>query len=93
MRVILEREGVTPDTADKGGRIPLPWAAEKGFRVIAKRLLEREDLTLGTTVVKPYSCLADGGGHGDIVQMLWGREDVTPTWRVKMAEHLSHGQQ
>ena len=45
IKLLLEQEGVTPNTTDKEGRTPLSWAAEKGHDDIVKMLLGREDIT------------------------------------------------
>jgi len=34
VKIILEREDVTPDAPDKGGRTPLSWAAELGHNTV-----------------------------------------------------------
>lgn len=48
MKTLLEREDVTPNTADKSGRTPLSWAAGNGYESMVKMLLEREDVTPDT---------------------------------------------
>ena len=43
--MLLEREGVNPNTADgEYGQTPLLWAAQRGYEGIVKLLLERADL-------------------------------------------------
>ena len=80
VKILLEQEGITPDTADKDGGTPLSWAAGTGHGSIVQMLLEREDVTSGSADEEGRTPLswAARGGHGDIVQMLWGWKDLTP---------------
>jgi len=43
--MLLDREDVSPSTADEGGRTPLLWAAGNGHEDVVKMLLELEDVT------------------------------------------------
>ena len=45
VRMLLDREDVSPSTADEGGRTPLLWAAGNGHEDVVKMLLELEDVT------------------------------------------------
>ena len=44
MKLLLEREEVSPDRPDNHGRTPLSWAAEYRHKEAVRRLLEREDV-------------------------------------------------
>ena len=80
VKILLEREGITPDTADKYGRTPLSWAAGLGHGGIVKTLLEREDVTPNAADKDgrtPLSRAAEAG-FGGTVNMLLEREDVAP---------------
>lgn len=40
VKILLEREDVTPDSPDKGRRRPLSWAAELGYITVVEMLQE-----------------------------------------------------
>lgn len=42
-KMLLEREDVSPNTADEHGRTPLPWAARKVYEGTVRALLGRRD--------------------------------------------------
>jgi len=44
VKLLLEREDVSPDRPDYSGQTPLRWAAGSGHERVVKQLLEREDL-------------------------------------------------
>ena len=80
MKILLRREDVAPDSADKSGRTPLSWAAANGYEDIVKILLGRGDVApnaadkLGQTPL----LWAVGNGHEGVVEILFERTDVTP---------------
>jgi ankyrin repeat protein len=41
VKLLLEKEGVDPDSQDSGGWTPLWWAAKNGHDAVVKRLLEK----------------------------------------------------
>lgn len=44
VQLLLGRDGVNPDSEDEKGRTPLWWAEWGGYRGVARRLLERNDV-------------------------------------------------
>ena len=75
----MEREDITPDTADEDGRTPLSWAAGNGDGDVVKLLLEREDITPDTADKYGQTPLwwAAKNGHKDAVRMLLRWEGAT----------------
>ncbi|PUU77724.1 hypothetical protein B9Z19DRAFT_985847 [Tuber borchii] len=56
VKLLLEREGVSPDRPDNGGRTPLSWAASAGHDRVVRLLLGREDISHDrpdTTIIWP----------------------------------------
>ena len=80
MKMLLEREGVTPNTMDKYDRTPLWWAAQCGYGDIVEMLLKRKDVAPDTpdNGGKTPLLMAVSKNHGEIVEMLLNREDVAP---------------
>ena len=80
VKLLLEQEGITPNTADNEGRTLLSWVAESGSGDIAKMLLERQDVAPDTADKNGRTPLlwATGNAHEDVVRMLLKREGVTP---------------
>jgi len=80
VKMLLEREDVTPDTAGKGDRTPLLWVVKFGHEDVVKMLLEREDVTPDTADNDgrtPLSWAARRGHKGIVKALLeWG--SVTP---------------
>ena len=80
MQILLGRDDVIPDSADKDGRAPLSWAAQFGHEEIVKMLLDLEDVTPDTvdkTGQTPLSWAAEGG-HKRVEQLLLERCSVSP---------------
>ena len=81
--MLLGREDVTPNTADKNGRTPLSWAAGNKRAEIVRVFLKRGDVALNAADKEgraPPHRAAMRGNEG-IVRALLEREDVTPnTW-------------
>jgi len=78
--ILLGRNHVNPDRADKRGRTPLSWAAEYGREESVRMLLERDE-------VNPHSADKSGrtplswatkNGHDKIVGMLLQRSNAHP---------------
>ena len=76
MKLLLEREDVSPDRPDNDGLTPLSWAARSGHDVVVKLLLEQEgvnpdkpDNNGGTPLSWAALC-----GHDEVVKLLraWG---------------------
>jgi len=44
VKLLIEREDVNPNHADKDDQTPLSWAAGGGHEGVVKLLLEREDV-------------------------------------------------
>jgi len=82
VRMLLEREGLNPNTADtEYGRTPLWWAARHDQEGIVRMLLERADInpnTADTEYNKTPLWLAAERGHVGIVRMLLEQEDIDP---------------
>jgi len=53
VRILLQRKGINPNTADtQYDRTPLLWAAERGHEGVVKLLLEQEDISPNTADTK-----------------------------------------
>ena len=80
VNMLLGRDDVTPDTADRDGRTPLSWAARNGYEDIVRMFLERVDVTpdSGDKDGRTPLSWAAGNRNGVIVKILLCREDVTP---------------
>jgi len=80
VKILVEREEVNPDKADKWGITPLSDAASNGHEGVVKILLEREEVNpdkpndSGRT---PLSYAAKNG-HEGVVKILLEREEVNP---------------
>jgi len=80
VRILLGRNDVNPDRADKRGRTPLSWAAEYQREESVRMLLERNDVNphspdkSGRT---PLSWAAEYGRE-ECVRMLLERDDFNP---------------
>jgi len=92
--MLLEREDVSPNSADKGYRTPLSWAAGDGHGDIVEMLLEREDVAPGTADKYDGTPLSWAARNwcGGIMEMLLGRGIALLTLLTKKAEHLFSGQ-
>jgi len=72
VRILLGRNDVNPDHADKRGRTPLSWAAGYGSEESVRMLLERDDInphSVDKSGRTPLSW-AEKNGHEKIVRML-----------------------
>ncbi|KAF2182156.1 ankyrin [Zopfia rhizophila CBS 207.26] len=86
VKLLLEHEGVDPDSKDYEGRTPLLWAAWSGDEVVVKLLLandgvdpDSKDSKYGRT---PLSWAAKQG-HEAVVKLLLARDGVNPGSRDK----------
>ena len=80
VKMLLERNDVNPDKADKGGRTPLSWAASYGYEEIVEILLERNDVNPDTQDERgrtPFSW-AVIYGHEKVVGALLDRNNANP---------------
>lgn len=78
MRVLLERNEVNPDKADKDSQTPLLRAAENGHEGIVRMLLKRNDVNPDKSDKRnktPLS-LAAQNEHEGIVKILQERKDL-----------------
>jgi len=93
VKVILEREDVTPDTADKDGRTPLLWAARNGHWDIVVALLGRKDVAPDAKNKSGRTPLSWAAirWHEGLVGMLLERGVSLLTLWIKAVEHLSRG--
>jgi len=82
VRILLERNDVNPDTADKYGQTPLWRAAQNGYEGVVRILLQRSDVNPDTADTlfgqTPLSRAAENG-HEGIVRILLERNDVNPS--------------
>ena len=80
VRLLLEREGVSPDRPDIHGQTPLSWAARNGHDGVVKLLLGREDVSPDkpSNYGKTPLLLAAKNRHDEAVKLLLEREDVSP---------------
>jgi len=79
-KILLERNDVNPDIADKNGRTPLSWAASYGNAKFVKMLLERNDVNPDTPDRRgqtPFSWAAKYG-HKEVVGILLERNKINP---------------
>ena len=95
MKLLLEREDVSPDRPENCGRTPLSLAATSGNEGVVKLLLERENVSPDRPANSGRTPLffAAGNGHEGVVKLLLEREDVnpnmpdndgrTPLWRAE----------
>jgi len=80
VRILLGRNDVNPDRADKRGRTPLSWAAEYGYEESVRMLLERDDVnphSVDKSGRTPLSWAAEKR-HEKIVGMLSQRNNPHP---------------
>jgi len=89
VKILLERNDVNPDSADKSGRTPLSWAAEDRCKKVVRVLLERNDVNPSTADEAGRTPLswAAGARHLSLiadqeceitVKMLLERNEVDP---------------
>ena len=79
MKILLGRDDVNPNTADKHGHTPLLRAACYGYELIVEMLLERDDINPNKpdhTGQTPLAHAASNGNTG-VVEILLKRSDVT----------------
>ena len=82
VRILLQRKGINPNTADtQYDRTPLLWAAEGGHEGVVKLLLEREDIDPNTQETKygrtPLLWAVERG-HQGVVKLLLEQQDMDP---------------
>ena len=80
VEMLLEQEGVSPNTADRDGVTPLHRAVRDGRVDIVKMLLGREDLALGTMAKNGQTPLLRAiiDKRASIVEILLKRKDIIP---------------
>jgi len=82
VRVLLERNGINPDTPDTlYDRTPLSWAVGGGHEGVVRMLLERNDINpnaADTQYGRTPLLWATVNGHKGVVRMLLERNDVSP---------------
>jgi len=80
VRILLGRNDVNPDRADKRGRTPLSWAAEYGHEESVRILLERDDVNPHSVDKCGRTPLSWAGknGHEKIVEMLPQQNNAHP---------------
>lgn len=94
MKILLERDGVDPNSKDKGGLTPLPWLAKSRIAEVVKLLLkqgatfnakEALDVTALRVVVE--------GGHGEVIKLRLDSHSLLESGRLKAPdiEALLHG--
>ena len=80
VKLLLDKEGVDPDSKDNYGRTPLSWAAEKGHEAVVKLLLEKDGVdpdSKDNDGQTPLSWAAENG-HEAVVKLLLDKEGVDP---------------
>ena len=80
VKMLLERNDVNPDMADKSGRTPLSWAASYGCEEIVEMLLERNDVNPDTPDERGRTPLSWAiiYGHEKVVRALLERNNANP---------------
>ena len=80
MKILLDRQDIIPNIADKDGRTPLLWGAGDDHRSVVKMLLDREDIVPNTADTDGRTPLlwAARNRHRDVVNRLLELGDLTP---------------
>ena len=81
VKVLLERNGVNPNTPDNEcGQTPLSWAAKNGHEGVVKMLLEQKDVNPNKADKREQTPLlwAAANGHEGVVMILLERNEVNP---------------
>ncbi|KAH6859182.1 ankyrin repeat-containing domain protein [Coprinopsis sp. MPI-PUGE-AT-0042] len=78
--MLLKRDDIQPNAANKHGSTPLIWASQDGHEGIVKMLLERDDIQPNLADKGGLTPLifASQNGHEGIVKMLLKRDDIQP---------------
>jgi ankyrin repeat protein len=80
VKLLLDKEGVDPDSKDSSGKTPLSWAAEKGHEAVVKMLLDKEGVDPDSKDIYGQTPLswAAGRRHEAVVKLLLDKEGIGP---------------
>ena len=70
VKLLLERDDVTADTANDIDHTPLSWAAAGGHVAVVKLLLERDEVITNREDISESLSCAERNGHEEVAKIM-----------------------